>query len=170
MAANPLLQTRLDQDTYDAVQARGGPDYIRDLVEQRLAEVDGAIQILLRAGWDRHHIRQACGALDGAQHSHPVFGGGLWAALGLAVEDASIASDGTISGRRSIRVAHELHDAARLGTIDIDADRWPSMLATLRDRPDCAMAIQALARDYWSVQGPHPVIDDGPIAIDPDPG
>lgn len=161
---NPLIQTRVDPETADAVRARGGPDYIRSLIEQRLAEVDGAVQLLLAAGWDRHHIRQACGALDGAQHTHPVFGGGLWAGLGLAVEDAEIGSDGRISGRPSNRVAHELHDAARLGRIEIDADRWPGLLATVRERPQVALAVQCLARDYWSMTGAHPVIDEGLVA------
>lgn len=157
--ANRTIQIRASDELHEHVQSRGGADYVRALVEQREAEVAGAIGLLESAGWDLHHIRQAVGALDGAQHTHAVFGGGLWAGLGLAVEDPQVGTDGRVSGRPSNRVAIELHDAARLGRIDVDADRWGAMLDTVRARADVALALQALARDYWSMAGAHPVID-----------
>lgn len=161
--ANPTLQIRVDDETREAIAARGGADYIRALIEQREAEVKGALDLLMAAGWDLPHIRQACGALDGAQHTHAVFGGGLWAGLGMAIEDATIGDDGRISGRPSNRVAIALHDAARLDQIDVDADRWPGLVDTIRQRLDLVLALQALARDYWSMSGTHPVIDAGEV-------
>lgn len=139
-----------------------GSAYVRALLEQRESEVRGALRVLESAGWDRHHIRQACGALDGAQHTHEVFGGGLWSGLGLAVRDAIVAPDGTVSGRPTYRALLELHDAARLGRIEVDADRWGAMLDALTARPELVLAIQILARDYWTCEaGEHPEIDDG---------
>ncbi len=159
------IQIRVDDVLREHVQARGGAEYVRALIEQREAEVTGALGLLESAGWDRPHIRQAVGALDGAQHTHAVFGGGLWAGLGLAIEDAQVGSDGRLSGRPSNRVAIELHDAARLGRIDVDADAWGAMLETVRARADVALALQALARDYWSIPGAHPVIDEEDAAL-----
>lgn len=78
----------------------------------------------------------------------------------MAIEDAQLAADGTITGRPSNRIAIELHDSARLGRIEVDADRWGAMLETVRTRADVALALMALARDYWSMTGAHPVIDE----------
>lgn len=160
--ANRTIQIRADDELHEHVAARGGADYVRALIEQREAEVLGAITLLESAGWDRHHIRQACGALDGAQHTHLAFGGGLWSGLGMAIEDAVWDIRGpepVLTGRPSNRIAIELHDSARLGRIEVDADRWGAMLETVRTRADVALALMALARDYWSMTGAHPVID-----------
>ena len=159
MATNRTLQIRLDADTRAHTDARGGADYVRALIEQRDAEVRGALDMLLAEGWDLAHVRQACGALDGAQHTYSTFAGGLWAGLGLALEDAQVDADGRMSGRPSNRVAIALHDAGRLGRIDVDADRWPALVDSIRQRLDLVLALQALARDYWSMTGAHPVID-----------
>ena len=156
----PTLQIRMTDEDHAMVAARGGIDYVRALIEQRVAEVDGALSLLLAAGWDRASIRQACGALDGAQHTHAVFGGGLWSGLGLAMQDATIDADGRVTGQATYRVALELHDAARIGRIEVDADRWGALLeTTLRRSPVLVLALQCLARDYWSMAGRHPVVD-----------
>ena len=77
----------------------------------------------------------------------------------MAIEDAEVGADGRVSGRPSNRVAIALHDAARLGRIEVDADRWPALVDSIRQRLDLVLALQAIARDYWSMSGAHPTID-----------
>ena len=69
-------------------------------------------------------------------------------------------ADGRVTGQATYRVALELHDAARIGRIEVDADRWGALLETLRRSPVLVLALQCLARDYWSMAGRHPTIDE----------
>lgn len=124
----PPVKLSLDPSTAELLGRTGNAShYVDSVVGQRWQEWQWALGTVQALGWLPAEILAACDACNGLWHDGPMPGSWL---------------------------AQELHDAAQLDGLvqkwEIDADRWPGLLAALGQNDQLGHALFLVAREFWA--------------------